>query len=160
MGYETAFGPIEILLVEDNPGDVRLTIEALKEGKVANIINVAVDGMDAMAFLKRVGNYANAPRPDLILLDLNLPKKNGREVLAEIKMDPYLKHIPIVILTTSQAEKDIIATYKLHANCYITKPVDFDQFINVVKSIEEFWFTVVRLPPKDAVSSRDSGLAR
>lgn len=150
MGYERACGPIEILLVEDNPGDVRLTKEALKEGKVANIINVAVDGMDAMAFLKRAGNYANAPRPDLILLDLNLPKKNGREVLAEIKMDPDLKSIPVVILTTSQAEKDIIATYKLHPNCYITKPVDFDQFINVVKSIENFWFTVVKLPPKDA----------
>ena len=157
MGYETACGPIEILLVEDNPGDVRLTTEALKEGKVANIINVATDGMDAMAFLKRAGNYANAPRPDLILLDLNLPKKNGREVLAEIKMDPDLKSIPVVILTTSQAEKDIIATYKLHANCYITKPVDFDQFINVVKSIENFWFTVVKLPPKDAVPSRDPG---
>ncbi|HEX7444887.1 MAG TPA: response regulator [Methanothrix sp.] len=158
MGYETTCGPIEILLVEDNPGDVRLTIEALKEGKVANIINVAIDGMDAMAFLKRVGKYANAPRPDLILLDLNLPKKNGREVLAEIKMDPDLKSIPIVILTTSQAEKDIIATYRLHANCYITKPVDFDQFINVVKSIEDFWFTVVRRPPNDAVPSRDPGL--
>ncbi|HEX7535087.1 MAG TPA: response regulator [Syntrophales bacterium] len=158
MGYETTCGPIKILLVEDNPGDVRLTIEALKEGKVANIINVAIDGMDAMAFLQRAGNYANAPRPDLILLDLNLPKKNGREVLAEIKMDPDLKHIPVVILTTSQAEKDIIATYKMHANCYITKPVDFDQFINVVKSIEDFWFTVVRLPPKDAVPSKDPGL--
>ena len=158
MGYETTCGPIEILLVEDNPGDVRLTKEALKEGKIANIIKVAVDGMDAMAFLKRVGDYANAPRPDLILLDLNLPKKNGREVLAEIKTDPDLKSIPIVILTTSQAEKDIIATYRLHANCYITKPVDFDQFINVVKSIEDFWFTVVRLPPKDAVPSKDPGL--
>ena len=158
MGYETTCGPIEILLVEDNPGDVRLTIEALKEGKVANIIKVAVDGMDAMAFLRRAGKYANAPRPDLILLDLNLPKKNGREVLAEIKMDPDLKSIPIVILTTSRAEKDIIATYRLHANCYITKPVDFDQFINVVKSIEDFWFTVVRRPPNDAVPSRDPGL--
>ncbi len=150
MGYGT-FGPIEILLVEDNPADVRLTKETLKEGKVANVIDVAIDGMDAMAFLKRVGKYANAQRPDLILLDLNLPKKNGREVLAEIKMDPHLKHIPVVILTTSEDEKDIITTYKLHANCYITKPVDFDQFINVVKSIENFWFTVVKLPPKDAL---------
>ena len=152
MGYETTTcGSIEILLVEDNPGDVRLTKEALKEGKVANLINVAIDGMDAVAFLKRAGKYANAPRPDLILLDLNLPKKNGREVLAEIKMDPELKHIPVVILTTSQAERDIIETYNLHANCYITKPVDLDQFINVVKSIENFWFTVVKLPPKDPV---------
>jgi chemotaxis family two-component system response regulator Rcp1 len=142
-------GPIEILLVEDNPGDVRLTIEALKEGKVANQINVAVDGIDAMAFLRREGKYENAPKPDLILLDLNLPKKNGREVLAEIKMDSHLKCIPVVILTSSQAEKDIVMTYNLHANCYIKKPVDFDQFINVVKSIEDFWFNVVRLPPKE-----------
>jgi chemotaxis family two-component system response regulator Rcp1 len=142
-------GPIEILLVEDNPGDVRLTIEALKEGKVANQINVAVDGIDAMAFLRREGKYENAPKPDLILLDLNLPKKNGREVLAEIKVDPHLKYIPVVILTSSQAEKDIVMTYNLHANCYIKKPVDFDQFINVVKSIEDFWFNVVKLPPKE-----------
>lgn len=142
-------GPIEILLVEDNPGDVRLTIEALKEGKVANKINVAMDGLEAMAFLQRKGKYENAPTPDLILLDLNLPKKNGREVLAEIKMDSKLKHIPVVVLTTSQAEKDIIMTYNMHANCYITKPVDFDQFINVVKSIENFWFTVVKLPPRE-----------
>jgi CheY-like chemotaxis protein len=152
MSYETTCDPIEILLVEDNPGDVRLTIEALKEGKVANIVNVVIDGMDAMTFLQRVGKYENAPRPDLILLDLNLPKKNGREVLAEIKMDPSLRHIPVVILTSSQAETDIITTYKLHANCYITKPVDFDQFINVIKSIEDFWFTVVKLPfERDAV---------
>jgi chemotaxis family two-component system response regulator Rcp1 len=142
-------GPIEILLVEDNPGDVRLTIEALKEGKVANQINVAVDGIDAMAFLRREGKYAHAPKPDLILLDLNLPKKNGREVLAEIKVDQHLKCIPVVILTSSQAERDIVMTYNLHANCYIKKPVDFDQFINVVKSIEDFWFNVVRLPPKE-----------
>ncbi len=142
-------GPIEILLVEDNPGDVRLTEEALKEGKVANQINVVMDGIAAMAFLHREGKYENAPIPDLILLDLNLPKKNGREVLAEIKADSNLKHIPVVVLTTSQAEKDIIMTYNLHANCYITKPVDFDQFISVVKSIENFWFTVVKLPPKE-----------
>ena len=153
MRYEATYDPIQILLVEDNPGDVRLTKEALKDGKVANIINVATDGMEAMAYLQRVGKYADAPRPDMILLDLNLPKKNGREVLAEIKMDPGLKHIPVVILTSSQAETDIIATYKLHANCYITKPVDFDQFMNVVKSIEDFWFTVVRLPPKETRSS-------
>lgn len=142
-------GPIEILLVEDNPGDVRLTKEALKEGKVANQINVVMDGMEAMAFLHREGKYANAPKPDLILLDLNLPKKNGREVLAEIKMDSRLKCIPVVILTSSQAEQDIVMTYNLHANCYIKKPVDFDQFIGVVKSIEDFWFNVVKLPPKE-----------
>jgi two-component system, chemotaxis family, response regulator Rcp1 len=142
-------GPIEILLVEDNPGDVRLTIEALNEGRFANIINVAVDGFEAMAFLRREGKYANAPKPDLILLDLNLPKKNGREVLAEIKTDSHLKCIPVVILTSSQAEKDIVETYNLHANCYITKPVDFEQFIRVVRSIEDFWFVVVRLPPRE-----------
>lgn len=142
-------GPIEILLIEDNPGDVRLTIEALKEGKVANEINVAADGVEALAFLRREGKYENAPKPDLILLDLNLPKKNGREVLAEIKMDSRLKCIPVVVLTSSQAEKDIVTTYNLHANCYITKPVDFDQFIKVVKSIENFWFKVVKLPPNE-----------
>ncbi len=140
--------PIEILLVEDNPGDVRLTIEALKEGKIANHMSIAEDGIEAMAFLHREGKYKKAPKPDLILLDLNLPKKNGREVLAEIKMDPYLKSIPVVILTSSEAEKDIVATYNLHANCYITKPVDFNQFINVVRSIEEFWFKLVKLPPR------------
>jgi two-component system, chemotaxis family, response regulator Rcp1 len=149
MSDGTKCGPIEILLVEDNPGDVRLTIEALKEGKVANEINVAADGIEALAFLRREGKYENAPKPDLILLDLNLPKKNGREVLAEIKMNPHLKCIPVVILTSSQAEKDIAATYNLHANCYITKPVDFDQFIKVVKSIENFWFKVVKLPPNE-----------
>ena len=140
--------PIEILLVEDNPGDVRLTIEALKEGKIANHMSVAEDGIEAMAFLHREGKYKKAPKPDLILLDLNLPKKNGREVLAEIKVDPYLKSIPVVILTSSEAEKDIVATYNLHANCYITKPVDFNQFINVVRSIEDFWFKLVKLPPR------------
>ena len=141
--------PIDILLVEDNPGDVRLTIEALKEGKVSNRINVASDGVEAMAFLRREGRHKDAPVPDLILLDLNLPKKNGREVLAEIKDDPHLKRIPVVILTSSQAEKDIVASYNLHANCYITKPVDFNQFIEVVKSIEDFWFTIVKLPPRE-----------
>ena len=148
MNSATECGPIEILLVEDNPGDVRLTIEALKEGRFANLINVAVDGFEAMAFLRREGKYANASRPDLILLDLNLPKKNGREVLAEIKADSNLKRIPVVVLTSSQAEKDIVATYNLHANCYITKPVDFEQFICVVRSIEDFWFAVVKLPPR------------
>jgi len=137
---------IEILLVEDNPGDVRLTIEALKDGKIRNHLNVASDGEIALAFLRRQGQYAQAPRPDLILLDLNLPKKDGREVLKEIKQEKDLKRIPVVILTTSTAAKDIIKTYDLHANCYVNKPVDFDQFTNLVKSIEDFWFTVVKLP--------------
>ena len=137
---------IEILLVEDNPGDVRLTIEALKDGKIRNHLNVASDGEEALAFLRQQGQYATAPKPDLILLDLNLPKKDGREVLKEIKQEKDLKRIPVVILTTSTAEKDIIKTYDLHANCYINKPVDFDQFTSVVKSIEDFWFTVVKLP--------------
>jgi CheY-like chemotaxis protein len=149
MNSSIKCGPIEILLVEDNPGDVRLTIEALHEGRFANIINVAVDGFEAMAFLRREGKYANAPKPDLILLDLNLPKKNGREVLAEIKTDSNLKRIPVVVLTSSQAEIDIVTTYNLHANCYITKPVDFEQFIRVVRSIEDFWFAVVKLPPRE-----------
>ncbi|HEX3033861.1 MAG TPA: response regulator [Thermodesulfobacteriota bacterium] len=138
--------PVEILLVEDNPGDVRLTIEALKEGKMINNVNIVGDGAEALAFLHQTGNYADAPRPDLILLDLNLPKKDGREVLEEIKEDPELKRIPVVVLTTSQAEQDIHKVYDLHANCYITKPVDLDQFMKVVKSIEDFWLTVVRLP--------------
>ncbi len=138
--------PIEILLVEDNPGDVRLTVEALKEGKLRNRLSVVVDGEQALAFLRREDGYADAPRPDLILLDLNLPRKDGREVLADIKEDPDLLRIPVVILTTSKAEEDIVRTYNLHANCFITKPVDLDQFLNVVKSIESFWFTVVSLP--------------
>lgn len=137
---------IEILLVEDNPGDVRLTREALREGKVLNNLNVATDGQEAIEFLRREGEFKDVPRPDLILLDLNLPKKDGREILAEIKADESLKRIPIVVLTTSQAEKDIIQSYNLGVNCYITKPVDLDQFIYVVKSIEEFWLTVVTLP--------------
>lgn len=140
--------PIEILMVEDNPGDVRLTVEALKEGKVRNNLHIAEDGVEALAFLRRQGRYAEAPRPDLILLDLNLPKKNGREVLEEIKEDPDLRRIPVVILTVSQAEQDIVKSYNLHANCYITKPVDLDQFLDVVKSIENFWLTVVMLPPR------------
>lgn len=138
--------PVEILLVEDNPGDVRLTREALIESKVHNNLSVAPDGVEALAFLRRQGKYAGAVRPDLILLDLNLPKKDGREVLAEIKADGALKTIPVVILTTSNAEQDIVRSYDLHANCYITKPVDLDQFIKVVQSIEEFWFAIVRLP--------------
>ncbi|MDO9530692.1 MAG: response regulator [Deltaproteobacteria bacterium] len=140
--------PIEILLVEDNPGDVRLTQEALREGKVRNHLHVAADGVDAMAFLRREGQHAHAPQPDLILLDLNLPKKGGREVLAEIKEDPELRRIPVVILTVSKAEEDVLKSYNLHANCYITKPVNLDQFLEVVKSIEDFWLTVVMLPPR------------
>ncbi len=139
---------IEILLVEDNPGDVRLTQEALKDSKILNNLNIVEDGMEAMAFLRREGKYTGVPRPDLILLDLNLPKKDGREVLKEIKEDPILRRVPVVILTTSRSEQDIIKTYDLYANCYINKPVDLDQFINVVKSIESFWFSIVKLPPE------------
>jgi two-component system, chemotaxis family, response regulator Rcp1 len=139
---------VEILLVEDNPGDVRLTIEALREAKVHNHLSVAHDGLEAMAFLHRQGAFANAPRPDLILLDLNLPRKDGREVLTEIKTDLMFRRIPVVILTTSQAEEDIIKAYNLNANCYISKPVDLDQFVKVVKSIEDFWLEIVRLPPE------------
>jgi CheY-like chemotaxis protein len=143
-----SYRPIEILLVEDNPGDVRLTQEALKEGKVMNVLNTVGDGEEALAYLRRQGAYAQATRPDLVLLDLNLPKKSGREVLEEIKEDPDLKRIPVVILTVSEAEQDIIKSYNLHANCYITKPVNLEQFIEVVKSIEDFWLTVVMLPPR------------
>jgi chemotaxis family two-component system response regulator Rcp1 len=138
--------PINILLVEDNPGDVRLTMEALKQSKVHNELRVAEDGLQAMAFLRREGEFAQAPRPDLILLDLNLPKKDGREVLAEIKNDEDLRRIPVVILTTSQAEEDILRAYNLNANCYVTKPVDLDQFIKVVNSVEDFWLSIVKLP--------------
>jgi len=140
--------PAEILLVEDNPADVRLTREALLEGKVRNNLSVAADGVEALAFLRREGSYAGAVVPDLILLDLNLPRKDGREVLEEIKADPSLRHIPVVVLTSSQAEQDILRAYDLHANCYVTKPVDLDQFIHVVQSIEDFWFTIVKLPPE------------
>ena len=139
---------VEILLIEDSPGDVRLTIEALKEAKIKNNLSVVQDGVDAMEFLQRKGSYKNAIRPDLILLDLNLPRKDGREVLAEIKNTPELRQIPVVVLTTSRAEEDILRAYDLHANCYITKPVDFKQFMSVVKSIESFWLTVVKLPTK------------
>jgi CheY-like chemotaxis protein len=137
---------IDILLVEDNPGDVRLTQEALKEGKMCNTLHVVQDGIEALDFLFRRGKYSDMARPDLILLDLNLPKKDGREVLAEIKKDPLLRRIPIVILTTSKAEEDIVKTYDLHANCYITKPVDVHQFFKVVRLIEDFWLSIVRLP--------------
>jgi CheY-like chemotaxis protein len=140
--------PIEILLVEDNPADVRLTMEALKEEKLYNNLSVVNDGVDALEFLRREGKYANAVRPDLILLDLNLPRKDGREVLHEIKNDPDLKTIPVVVLTISEAEKDILVSYNLHANCYITKPLDLNQFSRVVKSIQDFWLTIVKLPLK------------
>jgi two-component system response regulator len=138
--------PVEILLVEDNPGDVRLTREALKEGKVWNHLHVVEDGEAAVAFAKQTAPYADAPRPDIILLDLNLPRKDGREVLAILKADEKLKRIPVVILTSSKADEDILRAYNMNANCYITKPVDFEQFIKVVKVIEEFWLTVVKLP--------------
>jgi two-component system, chemotaxis family, response regulator Rcp1 len=141
-----ASAPVNILLVEDNPGDVRLTKEALSDAKVLNRLTVAVDGVEALAALRRQGRFANAPRPDIILLDLNLPRKDGRTVLAEIKQDPDLRRIPVVVLTTSKAEEDVLRTYDLHANCYIAKPLDLEQFITVVKSIEDFWFTVARLP--------------
>ena len=140
--------PIEILLVEDNAGDARLALEALKDSKILNNVNVVGDGVEAMAFLHREGKYAKSPRPDMVLLDLNLPKKDGREVLAEIKNEDGLKRIPVVILTTSKAEEDIARSYDLHANCYISKPIDLTQFMKVIKSIEDFWLTVVRLPPK------------
>ncbi len=137
---------IEILLVEDNPGDARLTKEALREGKVLNRLNVVGDGVEAMKFLRQENPYREAARPDLILLDLNLPRKDVREVLSEIKQDPSLRSIPVVVLTTSKAERDILQTYDLHANCYIIKPVDLDQFLTVARSIEDFWLSIVRLP--------------
>ncbi len=140
--------PIEILLVEDNPGDARLTREALKDCRVLNHLWTVEDGEQAMAFLRREGEHADRPRPDLILLDLNMPRKDGREVLAEIKADESLKRIPVVILTTSQAEVDVLTTYNMHANAYVTKPVDFNQFIKVIQQIEDFWFTIVRLPER------------
>jgi CheY-like chemotaxis protein len=139
--------PIEILLVEDSPSDTDLTLEALKDFKVRNHVSVVEDGVLALQFLRREGPYAEAPRPDMIMLDLNLPRKDGREVLAEIKKDDSLKLIPIVVLTTSRADQDILRAYQLNANCYITKPVDFNQFLEVVRSIEAFWLFVVTLPP-------------
>ncbi|GMQ91990.1 MAG: response regulator [Gammaproteobacteria bacterium] len=142
--------PIEILLIEDNPGDVRLTEEVLKENKLRNNLSVARDGEEALAFLRRQGKYSKAIRPDLILLDLNLPKKDGREVLEEIKADENIKHIPVVVLTTSAADQDVFMSYEHNANCYITKPVDLEKFINVVQAIENFWLTIVKLPKNDA----------
>jgi len=140
------FKIIDILLIEDNPGDARLTQEALKEGKVKNQLHIVTDGVEATDFLFKRNKYKDAPRPDLIILDLNLPKKNGQEVLAEIKVDETLKSIPVVILTTSKAEEDIIRSYNLHANCFLSKPIDLNKFFEVVKSIEEFWLTLVKLP--------------
>ncbi|MHC4852836.1 MAG: response regulator [Planctomycetota bacterium] len=139
---------VEILLVEDNPGDVRLTQEALKDSKLVNKLHVVGDGDEALAFLRKQNEHANAPRPDLIVLDLNLPKKSGREVLAEIKEDPDLRRIPVVVLTISTSEGDVLETYDLHANCFITKPIGLEQFVEVVRSIEDFWLSIVRLPPK------------
>ncbi|MBI5249805.1 MAG: response regulator [Desulfomonile tiedjei] len=140
--------PVEILLVEDNPVDVLLTKEALNDGKICNRLHVVEDGEEAMDFLYRRGKNASCPTPDLILLDLNLPRKDGREVLAEIKQDPSLKHIPVIVLTTSEDQKDILSSYELHANCFITKPVDLGQFTEAVKCIGDFWFTLVKLPQK------------
>jgi chemotaxis family two-component system response regulator Rcp1 len=141
---------IHILLIEDNPGDVRLAIETFKDAKIHNQVNVVPDGVEAMAYLRKQGKYANATRPDVILLDLNMPRKDGREVLKEVKEDPDLRRIPVVILTMSQAEQDILKSYDLHANCYISKPVDLTQFNKVVQSIENFWFMIVKLPPKES----------
>ncbi len=141
--------PIDILLVEDDPADARLTSEAFHEAKVRNVLHLVEDGVEALAYLRREGRYADSPTPDLILLDLNLPKRDGREVLAEIKEDPELRRIPVVILTTSQAEQDIVKTYDLHANAFVTKPVGLDQFVDAIKAIEGFWLTVVKLPPHE-----------
>ena len=146
MSVSELMKPVEILLVEDNPGDVRLTKEALKEAKVVNNLTVLKDGVEALAFLRQQGAYDHAVTPHLILLDLNLPRKDGREVLAEIKADEKLKRIPVVVLTTSQDEQDVFRSYNLHANCYVTKPVDLEQFMTVVKSIEDFWLGIVMLP--------------
>lgn len=142
----TLVTPIELLLVEDSPGDADLAREALEQTKVRNNLHLVRDGEEAMAFLRRTGPYRDAPRPGLILLDLNLPRKDGREVLAEIKADPELMRIPVVILTISEDEEDVLRSYNLHANCYITKPIDLAQFLKVIRSIEDFWLTIVRLP--------------
>ena len=162
---------IEILLVEDNEGDARLAIEALRDAKVRNNLSWVKDGMEALAYLRNEGEYADALRPDVILLDLNLPKKDGREVLAEVKEDESLRRIPVVALTVSQAEEDIIRSYDLHANCFISKPIDLEQFMRVVQAVEDFWLTIVKLPPNDCTyedprgrrqsgrSSTDSGAA-
>ena len=146
MSYHKLGRPIEILLVDDNPGDIDLAKEAFAEGKIINNLTVAQDGVEAMAILRREDTFSTAPKPDIILLDLNLPKMDGRQVLEQIKADPLLRLIPVIILTTSGLEEDIFKSYSLHANCYITKPVDLDQFIGVVRSIEDFWFSIVTLP--------------
>lgn len=146
---QTKFNPIDILVVEDNSGDARLIKEVLNEHKIFNTLFIVNDGVEAMNFLLNKGKYKDSPKPDLIILDLNLPKKDGREVLAEIKENEDLKHIPVVIMTISQAEADILKSYNLHANCYVTKPIDLNQFIKVIKSIEEFWFSIVKLPSKN-----------
>jgi CheY-like chemotaxis protein len=146
MNYHDYGKPIDILLIEDNPGDVRLTMEVFKEGKVFNNLHVARDGEEAISFLKRRGAFSKSPRPDLILLDLNLPKMDGRAVLAEIKSDAELRRIPVVVLTTSKADEDILRSYDLHANCYITKPVELEEFISIVQNIENFWLSIVKLP--------------
>lgn len=146
MNIKERCKPVEILLVEDSPGDIRLTQEAFKEGKLLNSLHVVNDGVEALAFLRRQGKYTKAPRPDLILLDLNLPKKDGREVLAEMKADEDLRRIPVVVLTISEAEEDILKSYHLYANCFITKPVEFTKFMDVVRAIEDFWFSIVTLP--------------
>ena len=143
---------VEILMVEDNPADARLTEEALKEGLLRNRLHLARDGVEAMQFLRREEPFSDAPRPDVVLLDLNLPRKDGREVLAEIKTDPDLKQIPVVVLTTSEAEQDIVKSYALHANCYVTKPVDLQRFIEIVHQIETFWLQIVKLPQSEATA--------
>ncbi len=148
MNNLSAVMPIEVLLVEDNPGDALLTRIALEDSRISVHLNVVEDGVEAMAFLRKQEKYAKVPHPDIVLLDLNLPKKDGREVLAEIKGDENLRRIPVVVLTTSQAEEDILKAYNLAANCYITKPVDFDQFVKIIRSIENFWFAIVKLPPE------------
>ena len=145
---ETEVRPVEILLVEDSPSDAELTVEALKEARVRNRLSIVEDGVEAMQYLRHEGRFADMPRPDLIMLDLNLPRKDGREVLCEIKADDNLRLIPVVVLTTSRAEQDVLQAYQLNANCYITKPVDFEQFLNVIRSIEAYWLLVVTLPPR------------
>jgi two-component system, chemotaxis family, response regulator Rcp1 len=152
IGKAKSVKPVEILLIEDNPADVRLTVEALRDSRVHNHLSIVGDGVEAMAFLRREGKYDVAPYPDVILLDLNLPRKDGREVLAEIKSDEQLKHIPVIALTTSQAEEDVVRAYDLHVNCYLTKPPDLDQFFKVIRAIEEFWLVYVRLPRKERFS--------
>ena len=148
MSLAKAGGAIEILMIEDSVDDIEITMEALKDAKVRNNLAVVRDGIEAMAYLRGQGEYKDAPRPDVIFLDLNMPRMDGRQVLEQIKSDPDLQNIPVVVLTTSEADEDILKAYELHANCYITKPVDMAQFIKVVRSIEDFWFTVVRLPPE------------